>query len=158
MAQNLISASLSAEEAAQVQQSLTTAKEGLNFLLSLITDDTKNLFKIGPNFLPFVEDAFQTVNTHPEILPGVFNKEEFLKDYALLSKLTPILNQIEELAEGISKTYTAVGSDTLVAGLEVYAAVKQNKDKVPGLSVTADRMAQYFKKSKTKAEDKTATK
>ena len=158
MAQNLISASLSAAEAAEVEKNLAAVKAGLSFLLSLLTDDTKNLFKIGPNFLPFVEDAFQTVNTHPEILPGVFNKEEFLKDYALLSALTPILNQINELAEGVSKTYTAVGSDALVAGLEVYAAVRQNKDKVPGLSVTADRMAQYFKKTKAKAEDKTAAK
>ena len=158
MAQNLISASMSDEEADKVKKDLAAAKAGLNFLLSLLTDDTKGLFKIGPNFLPFVEDAVQTVNTHPEIMPAVFDKEEFLKDYALLSTLTPILNQINELAEGISKTFTAVGSDTLVAGLEVYAAVKQNKDKVPGLSVTADRMAQYFKKSKTKAEDKTATK
>lgn len=151
MAQNLISASLSAAEAAEVEKNLAAVKAGLNFLLSLQTDDTKGLFKVGPNFLPFVEDAFQTVNTHPEILPGVFDKAEFLKDYALLSALTPILNQIEELAEGVRKTYTAVGSDALVAGLEVYAAVKQNKDKVPGLSVTGDRMAQYFKKTKTKA-------
>jgi len=152
MAQNLISASLSATEAAEVEQNLNAVKAGLKFLLSLQTDDTKGLFKVGPNFLPFVEEAFQTVKTHPEILPGVFDKEEFLKDYALLSALSPILNQINELAEGVKKTFTAVGSDALMASLEVYATVRQNKDKVPGLSVTADRMADYFKK--TKAEPK----
>lgn len=152
MAQNLISASLSATEAAEVEQNLTAAKAGLKFLLSLQTDDTKGLFKVGTNFLPLVDEAFQTVKNHPEILPGVFDKEEFLKDCALLSALTPILNQINELAEGVKKTYTAVGSDALVASLEVYAAVKQNKDKVPGLSVTSDRMAEYFKKNKAKVE------
>ena len=34
--------------------------------------------------------------------------------------------------------------------LEVYSAVKQSKDKVPGLSVMNDELAVYFKKSKQK--------
>jgi len=38
----------------------------------------------------------------------------------------------------------------MVAALEVYAAVKQNKDKVPGLAVVADQMAEFFAKTKTK--------
>jgi hypothetical protein len=30
--------------------------------------------------------------------------------------------------------------------------VKQNKDKVPGLKVTADEMGKFFKKTKTKSD------
>jgi hypothetical protein len=60
------------------------------------------------------------------------------------------------LAEGIQKTYTAVGSDTLVASLEVYASVKQSKDKVPGLSVVSDEMGAFFKKAKSKPESSPA--
>ena len=93
---------------------------------------------------------------HPEIIPPVFNQEEFIQDYNLLSTLRPIFTQINELAESIQKTFTAVGSDALVAALEIYSAVKQNKNKVPGLAATADEMAVFFKKSKAKAS--TATK
>jgi hypothetical protein len=92
------------------------------------------------------------VITHPEILPGIFDKEEFLRDYELLNTLRPVYNQINELAEGIQKTFTAVGSDTLVAALEVYASVKQSKDKVAGLSVMNDEMAVFFKKAKAKSD------
>lgn len=38
----------------------------------------------------------------------------------------------------------------MVASLEIYSAVKQNKDKVPGLAATANEMVVFFKKSKAK--------
>jgi hypothetical protein len=152
MAQNLISATLSAEDAAEVQQNLVAAKAKLSFLLSLQTTDVSVLFKVGNAFLPFIDKAYQTVVAHPEILPAVFDKEEFFKDYYLLIAIRPIFNQINELAESIQKTFTAVGSDTLVAALDVYSSVKQNKDKVPGLNVTADEMAVFFKKTKAKTD------
>jgi hypothetical protein len=153
MAQNLISASLSAEDAATVQQSLADAKQRLSFLLSLQTDDMISLFKVGNAYLPFIEKAYQTMQAHPEIIPPVFEQNEFASDYQLLNSLRPIFNQINELAESIQKTFTAVGSDAMVASLEIYSAVKQNKDKVPGLAATANEMAVFFKKSKAKSND-----
>jgi hypothetical protein len=108
------------------------------------------MFKVGNAYLPFVDLAHQVVDSHPEIFPPVFDKEEFKKDYALLSTMRPIVTQINELAESIQKTFTAVGSDTLTESLEVYDYVKQNKSKVPGLNVIADGMAKFFKKSKIK--------
>jgi hypothetical protein len=155
MTQNLISATLSESDAAEVQQNLLVAKAKLNFLLSLQTEDVSTLFKVGNAYLPFIELAYQTAIAHPEILSGVFDKDEFFRDYSLLSSLRPIFNQITELAESIQKTFTAVGSDTLIAALEVYSAVKQNKDKVAGLAVTADTMAVFFKKTKSKTKTDT---
>ncbi len=152
MTQNLISATLSATDATEVQQNLMAAKAKLNFLLSLQTEDVSTLFKVGNAYLPFIDLAYQTMMAHPEILSGIFDKDEFTRDYNLLNTLRPIFNQINELAESIQKTFIAVGSDTLIAALEVYGAVKQNKDKVPGLAVTADEMAVFFKKTKTKSE------
>ncbi len=150
MNQNLISATLSAADATEIQQNLAAAKAKLNFLLSLQTNDVATLFKVGNAYLPFIDLAYQTVIAHPEILSGIFDKDEFTRDYNLLNTLRPIFNQINELAESIQKTFIAVGSDTLVAALEVYSAVKQNKDKVPGLAVAADEMALFFKKTKAK--------
>lgn len=152
MSQNLISATLSGEDAASVQENLASAKSKLSFLLSLGKDDVATLFKVGNAYLPFIDLAYETVISHPEILPAVFNKAEFLKDYELLKKLRPIFNQMNELAEAVQKTFMAVGSDTLVAALEVYDAVKQHKDKVPGLDATAADMAVFFKRTRTKSE------
>ena len=154
MAQNLISASLTEQDIAEVTQSLNTVKTKLHFLSTLQKSDVKSLVKVGnAYYLPFLDKIHQVVETHPEILPAVFDKEEFLKDYELFSKLRPVYNLINELAEGIQKTFTAVGSDTLVAALDVYASVKQNKDKVPGLSVMNDELATFFKKAKAQTAD-----
>lgn len=152
MSQNLISATLSTEDAASVLEYLVSAKSKLSFLLSLNKDDVVTLFKVGNAYLPFIDLAYETVISHPEILPAVFDKAEFLKDYELLKKLRPIFNQMNELAEAVQKTFMAVGSDTLLAALEVYDAVKQHKDKVPGLDTTAADMAVFFKKSKSKVD------
>jgi hypothetical protein len=156
MAQNLISATLSATEAADVLQSLNAVKTKMPFLSALQKTDVSALFKVGNAYLPFIDKIYQVVVTHPEILPAIFDKEEFLRDYELFKVIQPIYNQINELAEGIQKTYTAVGSDTLVASLEVYASVKQSKDKVPGLSVVSDEMGAFFKKAKSKPESSPA--
>jgi len=155
MAQNLISASLPAADAAEVSLNLANAKSKLNFLLSLQTEDVVTLFKVGNAYLPFLDRVYQVVDEHPEILPAVFDVVEFKKDYQLFKTLIPIQTQINELAEGLQKTSYAVGSDALVAALEVYAAVKQHKDKVPGLNATADELAVFFKKSKAKSTDTT---
>lgn len=149
MSQNLISATLSAADAAQVQEDLASIKSKLSFLLSIAPSDVQGLVKVGNTFIPFLDLANQTVLNHPEILPSIFDKEEFLRDYALFNSLRSIYNQINELAESIQKTYIAVGSDAMNASLEVYASVKQNKDKVPGLEFTSSQMAEYFKKSRT---------
>lgn len=154
MSQNLISANLSAEDAAAVQQNLADAKTRLNFLLSLQTSDIVTLFKAGNAYLPFIEKAYQAMQAHPEIIPPVFDKDEFTRDYELLNALRPIFTQITELEESIRRTFTAVGSDAMIEALEVYNAVKQNKDKVPGLAATADEMAVFFKRSRAKTEIK----
>lgn len=150
MSQNLISATLTAENSAAVQQNLKEVKDMLPFLLSLQSSDIQGIVKLGNAYLPFIEKVYQTVLNHPEILPGVFDKVEFIQDYKLLMALSPIVNQMNELAESLQKTFYAVGSDTLVAALDVYASVKQNQDKVPGLKASSDEMVAFFKKAKTK--------
>jgi hypothetical protein len=154
MAQNLISATLSAEDSAAVQQNLKEAKKRLSFLVNLQPSDVSSLLKMGNAYFPFIEKAYQVVIAHPEILPGVFDRDEFIRDYNLLLQIRPILNQINELAESIQKTNIAVGNDLMVGALNVYSAVKQNKDKVPGLAVTANELSEFFKKSKAKTKAK----
>jgi hypothetical protein len=147
MAQNLVSASLTPEVKTEILQKLTEIKNALDFLLSLQPKEVRSLFKPGNTFAPLIDKAYHVVVDHPEILPAIFDKEEFIKDYLLSKDLTPIDNQINELSESVTKTLMAINSDALNETMEVYAAVKQNKDKVPGLNVVAEEMAEFFKKS-----------
>lgn len=153
MSQNLVSAVLSPADATAIQQNLTDAASKLQFLLALSGQDIKELIKVGNVYIPFIESAYQTAKSHPEILSGVFDKEEFFKDCELISTLRPILNQLQGLTESLQNTFLAVNSDAMTGALEVYASVKQNRDKVPGLGVVADDMAVFFKRSSKKTTD-----
>jgi len=148
--QNLISASLAPETKADIMGKLDDIRKQLAFLLSLQPGDIQGLFKAGNGYAPFLEKAYFAVNQHPQIMPGVFDVEEFRKDYNLSKDLGAIVSQINQLADGLNNTMIAVNSDTMAASLEVYAAVKQNRDKVPGLNVIAQEMGEFFKKAKKK--------
>ena len=150
MSQNLISATFSAEDAANVPHNLMATKARLSFLLSLQTEDAVTLLKVGNAYLPFIDKVYQVMVAHPEIIPPVYDQDEFIWDYNLLSTIRPIFSQISELNESIQKTFNAIGSDVLVGALEVYSGVKLKKDKVPGLSIKADEMTVFFKKSEAK--------
>ncbi|MBK8805522.1 MAG: hypothetical protein IPO21_02270 [Bacteroidales bacterium] len=56
--------------------------------------------------------------------------------------------QVNELHETLQKTNMALSGDLMSATLDVYSAVKLNKDKVPGLNATYEKMKVFFKKSK----------
>ena len=148
--QNLVSAVLAPEAKADIALKLGEVKGILDFLLTLQAQQIHALCKVGNGYAPFIDKAYATAMEHPDILPGVFNLAEFKKDYGLVKDLEPIGIQIDQLAEGIKNTRLAVGSDAMSGALEIYTAVKQHRDKVPGLNVIADDMAVFFRKSKHK--------
>ena len=150
--QNLVSASLTAETVTEILQAFAVIKTKLDFLLALQPNEIRSLFKAANGFAPFIEKAHLAVQNHPEIMSKVFNTAEFERDYRLSKDLTPIANQSKELSDGLQKTLMAVNSDALAEALEIYAAIKQNRDKIPGLSVLADEMAVFFQKSGKKVD------
>ena len=150
--QNLISAELAAETKTEILQHLAEIKSKMNFLLTLCQpDEVKGLFKANNGYAPFIEKAHNSVSDHPEIMPTVFDTTEFKKDFTLIKDLTPIANQINELADSIQYTMMAAGSDAMSGAPEIYAAIKQNRDKVPGLNVAAEEMAVFFQRPGKKA-------
>ena len=146
--QNLISATIPQETKTEIMQMLAELKNKMNFLLTLQPDEIQGLVKAGNSFSPFIEKAYNAVNAHPHIMPAVFDTEEFKRDYTLSKDLAVIASHMEQLSDTVSNTLLAANSDAMTASLEVYAAVKQNRDKVPGLNVVADEMAEFFKKAK----------
>ena len=146
--QNLVSATLAPEAKAEVIQKLEEIRGRLGFLLSLEPDEVQALFKAGNGFSPFIDKAYFAATAHPEIMSGVFDLAEFKKDYALAKDLSSIAVLAKELNDGIQNTLTAVNSDAMAAALEVYATVKLNRDKVPGLKVVGEDMAVFFKRAK----------
>jgi len=149
--QNLISAALTPETKTDVLQKLADIKSKMDFLLTLQPAEIQSIFKAGNAYAPFIDKAHSAINSNPQIIAGVFDLAEFNKDYTLSKDLTAIVSQIDQLADSLNNTLLAVNSDAMSSALEVYAAVKQNRDKVPGLNVVAEEMSEFFKKAKKKA-------
>jgi len=145
--QNLVSATIASETKAEILKSLASVREKLGFLLNLQASEVSSLVKAGKEFGSFLDGCHAVVQAHPEILPGVFDKVEFDRDYQLAQDLGEIAEAVAQLNEGVSHTLTAVRSDTLVSALDVYSAVKAGKAKVPGLNTVADNLGRYFQRS-----------
>jgi hypothetical protein len=148
--QNLVSASLSAAAAKEIQSHLDEITKRLDFLTSLGGDEVQALMKAGNSYAPLLDKAYAVILAHPEIMSAVFPIEEFKKDYLLFKDFAPIASRIGELAESAQKTLMALSSDTMIETLDIYRAVKQNADRVPGLKATADEMAVFFARPKRK--------
>ena len=153
--QNLISAKFTPELKTSVLQKLSGLRTDLDFLISMVTGERNEYIKVGNIMLPFLDKAHNVATAHPEILPGVFDKEEYDSDYQLTKDLIPIAEQVAELNSSIQATLFAANSDTMVESLEVYAAAQQHQGKVPGLEVDVAEMKSFFKKTrKQKTEAK----
>lgn len=150
MAQNLISGALNAEAQKACNEAVDTINSNLPFLSAMQKVDVSKYFKPGNAYQPMLNLAIHVMETHPEILPPIFNQEEFKKDSELYAAIAPLAMRVSVLHTGLQKTQIAVGSDTLKAALEVYAAVKQHKNKVPGLSAVYEEMRAFFRKNKIK--------
>lgn len=148
--QNLVSAVISPELKTSIMAKLNEIKNDLDFVITLLPEEKNDYLKVGNAMLPFLDKAFNAASTHPEILPSIFDKTEYAKDYQLTKDIVPILNLVSEIKTSLEDTLYAVGSDTMSESLEVYAAVQQNKDKVPGMEVIAAELKEFFKRSKRK--------
>jgi len=153
MAQNIISAALTAEQLTAIQNKLTELREQMPFLLALTKAQRKKMPKLGNKFKPFVSIAEEVVNQHPQIISPLFSKEEFLRDTRLMRDLVTIYEKSVALTEALNNTIFAAGSDSFVESLEIYAAVLANKDKIPGLEDVAARMGAFFERKRTKKEE-----
>ena len=154
--QNLVSAVLTPEKKAGVLEKALGIKSDLNFVISLPPSEKKDYVKVGNTFIPFIDKAYNIILQHPEIMPGTFNLEEFKHDYLLGKDLGEILGVLHEITLSVEDTYYAVNSDSMVESLEVYAAVQNNVNKVPGMDSTAADMKTFFKKSKKVKTDPNA--
>jgi hypothetical protein len=131
-----------------VKDAIATISSKLPFLITLDGNEIKALFKLGPKSADFVQDASGAVASFPNILPPTFDKAEYGKDTALFRALSEIKMQLDSLSEKVDHTHLAVGSEAMLASLEVYAYVQTAADRTPGLKSVAEKLQERFKTQK----------
>ena len=153
-----IDATLSAADAQVVKDALATIVTKLPFLVTLTNEERKALFKTGSNRLSLVEDAANTVQNFPDILPASFDKAGFLRDFDLFKALTEIKLQFDSVASQIDDTCLALGSETGQQSLQVYKYGQTAANNTPGIKPVIDKLGTHFARtSKAKPAAKPTT-
>lgn len=147
-ARNLVNASIPGADLTLLLQSVGAMRTKLPFLVTLQTDDIKSLLKPHKGSAELFDKVTQVINGYPTILPQVLNVAAYNQDLQLVKDLEQIRSQLEQLLDGITNTIYAAQHDALTTAGEVYDAAKKNRDKLPGLNVLVDEMAEYYKKGK----------
>jgi len=150
MADNKISANLSATDRLAVMDAIATIRQKLPFLIDLTTEDRRTIVKMGDKSRAFVSKALEVATQNPEFLPRSFNLEEMRQDLALYEALYPILLGLTQLQELVDDTCMAAGSEAYASALAVYGYAKASGD-VTGLDAVINEMGRRFtRRSKKK--------
>jgi len=143
MADNRISANLSASDRLAVMDAIATIRQKLPFLVDLTAEERKALPKLGDKSRAFVIKALEVGTQNPDFLPRSFDLDEMRRDIELFEALYPILLSLTQLQELVDDTAVAVGSEAYAAGLMVYNYAKAS-GKGTGLDSMVNDLGRRF--------------
>ena len=153
MTDNRVSANLSPEDIAAVQEAIVTLKQKLPFLIGLTKEERISMLKLGDKSRAFVQKTMELVKQNQDFLPRSFDVEEMQKDVDLFNDLYPILLSLQQLNEQVEDTLMVVGSEAYAAALVAYRYAK-DANMGAGLDGVLDDIGRRFarKSSKTAAD------
>jgi len=143
---------ITAKDHAEIMAAFDTLNAKLPFLINLTDEERRALFKMGPKSVDFVQDSAEVTKNFPEIIPPSFDKDEHVRDANLIKHLVTYLLKLDSIQEKTSDTLIAVGNEAMKQSLEVYALVKSQEERIPGLKTISAKLGERFKKSKAKKE------
>lgn len=150
---NRISATLSQQDRNEIISMVNRIKEKLPFLVSLTSEEIKDLTKMGDKSRTFSSKALEIVNQNPDIMPRGFDIEEFRKDMELFQSLDAVSFALRQLSQLIDSTQILVGSDAYISSLIVYDQVKNNHLGL-ALEDAADQLGRRFIRKINKIKEK----
>ncbi len=145
MATPNISAAITPAQKTTIKGNLNAITALLTFLVNLTPTDRRKRTKMGPKSVSYVQLALQIAQNNPGILPPSFDVTEFAKDVTLTIDLSDIDTVLDPLAEGISDTLLAVGSESMIEANRVYDLVKVAAKGDSNMDALRKQLAERFK-------------
>ena len=124
MTQNIVSLNLTDDQLTAVDAALTSLETQLGGLIALSVREKRSLRKMGEKSESFCRQAMLLLSQNPELVPANVVAARPVEDLAMLDRLRPRLARLNRLAERASDTDIALGSDVMVASLQVYGQLK----------------------------------
>lgn len=131
---------------ADVQQHLDAIKAALApYLLSLTPEQRRTLPRMADKTVAFVQKATAYAATNPAFVPAFVELSALQQDAAGVAALTPLRQQLEQLALDLDSTVMVAGSEAYTSALTIYANIKfMAKNRQPGAQAAYDDLAVRF--------------
>lgn len=150
--ENRIDAVLATADRERVLQLVAQIRDLLPFLIDLTPEQRRTLFKMGESGRPFVEAGLTMVEQDDSYMPRSFDRTEMRKDSDLYAALLPVYTALASLFDAVDDTLMLVGSDLILAGLDVYRNAKDN-GKGGNLDPLVPLLGRRFKRGKSGGDD-----
>lgn len=124
MSQNLVDLQIDTTLLDALDAAITQMETSLVGLISLTPEQRRGLMKMGEKSEAFCRAALNVAQQHSGIMARDFDIEAFQRDQQTLDLLRPRILRIAHLHQRVIDTEMALGSDQMVAALEVYGALK----------------------------------
>ncbi|SHJ67499.1 hypothetical protein SAMN02745146_3666 [Hymenobacter daecheongensis DSM 21074] len=130
----------------KVQKSLNDIKAALQpYLISLTPDERKTMLRMADKTVAFVQKTTEYGTNSPAFVPPFVDFDELKQDVAGLTALTPLHQQLEQLALDTDSTMMMAGSEAYGNSLTIYNNIKfMAHNKQPGAQTAYDDLRQRF--------------
>ena len=151
---NLISATFTEENERQAMELLAQLKALFPFGIKLSADQKKRIPKLDDARIPFVEKGLFYGEQQPLVVPPYTNLGECKLDLEFFKATRRVGAELASIAEMVSDTRMAAGSDAYQAALSIYSSAKNAaKQGVPGTQSIVDDMGKLFEGQGNKAPE-----
>jgi hypothetical protein len=148
-----ISVVMTPAQIAAIATAITVIRSNLTFLLNLTKEERKTLSKMGDDGFSYVTKALDYAVNNTNIIPGALSLPEAQKDLKLANDLRSILQQINQLAEGIDDTIMQAGVEAKDFSDRFYDMAKSmSSTNTPGLDVIVDDLGTFYDKAQAEIE------
>ncbi|MDR1181115.1 MAG: hypothetical protein LBL13_03965 [Bacteroidales bacterium] len=124
------------------------------YLVSLTSEERRNLLKMGEKTLSFVEKSKDYAHRYSALCPSYLDLKAFDADMADATRLRTLLIVVKQLMDNIEDTSMVAGSEALQAALIFYNAAKAAAaQNIPGAKEVHKDLKVRFPKVKRKKEE-----
>jgi hypothetical protein len=122
---NLISATVSAEDVLAIKDAVAVIRGKLPFMLSLSPQERREMAKMGEKSIGFDEKCTLYMNNHADFVPGFVDMAEVARDRALRSQMLEVWSLLNALTLNVDDTLMVVNQDIWMANLAYYQSVRE---------------------------------
>ncbi|MGB4775249.1 MAG: hypothetical protein WBP45_08755 [Daejeonella sp.] len=141
---NLISATFSQTDKQAALTKIEELKILMPFLIALTKTERKNLRKMGPKSVNYVQQCLIGAQTFPDELKRSFDTPEMEKDFNLISNLLAVQIACQSMVELISDTMMAAGIDVMAAADQVYESLKISAKNNASVKTMVQKIAERY--------------